>query len=348
MRVRLKGIKKTSKQMADGSKKYFYYHRATGLRLPDNPNSSAFIRAVADLDAAAAREAKAKNDDTIWTLIRAYEASSDWTGLRESTRKIEAYNLAAVGKAFGHMKLAALDDIRVRSVFLGWRDDEAKKTPRAADSKMARLAKVFSFGVDRGLIKTNPLASFKRVYGVDRSDILWLPEHIAAFNKVAAPELQLALVVALHTGQRQGDLLALTWSAYDGKALQLQQSKTKAWVYIPCTKALKATLDDLKAAGRSSTHVLTRADGTPWTSDLFKQAWRAAYAASGLKDDLHFHDLRGTAVTMLAEAGCTVQETASITGHSLASADKILKVYLSRTRALAESAIAKLETRLAR
>jgi hypothetical protein len=46
---------------------------------------------------------------------------------------------------------------------------------------------------------------------------------------------------------------------------------------------------------------------------------------------------------MLAEAGCTVPEIASITGHSLRSVETILEKYLARTRALAESAIAKLE-----
>ena len=33
--------------------------------------------------------------------------------------------------------------------------------------------------------------------------------------------------------------------------------------------------------------------------------------------ELHFHDLRGTAVTLLSEAGCTPQQIATITGHSL-------------------------------
>jgi hypothetical protein len=32
---------------------------------------------------------------------------------------------------------------------------------------------------------------------------------------------------------------------------------------------------------------------------------------------LHFHDVRGTTVTLLSEAGCTVQQIATITGHSL-------------------------------
>jgi hypothetical protein len=46
---------------------------------------------------------------------------------------------------------------------------------------------------------------------------------------------------------------------------------------------------------------------------------------------------------MLAEAGCTELEIASITGHSYAQVHRILEVYLPRTRALADAAIMKLE-----
>jgi len=46
---------------------------------------------------------------------------------------------------------------------------------------------------------------------------------------------------------------------------------------------------------------------------------------------------------MLSEAGCTPQEVATITGHTLRSVARILEHYLARTRHLAEAAIAKLE-----
>jgi hypothetical protein len=55
--------------------------------------------------------------------------------------------------------------------------------------------------------------------------------------------------------------------------------------------------------------------------------------------DLHFHDLRGTAVTLLSEAGCTPQQVATITGHSLMTVHRILERYLARTRGLADQAI---------
>ena len=51
-----------------------------------------------------------------------------------------------------------------------------------------------------------------------RAELIWLPDQIALFESVASFELKLALTLALHTGQREGDLLKLPWSAYDGCA----------------------------------------------------------------------------------------------------------------------------------
>ena len=60
------------------------------------------------------------------------------------------------------------------------------------------------------------------------------------------------------------------------------------------------------------------------------EQWEHTCKAAGIVD-LHFHDLRGTTVTMLAEAGCTLPEIASLTGHSLRRAQEILDKYLART-----------------
>ena len=74
------------------------------------------------------------------------------------------------------------------------------------------------------------------------------------------------------------------------------------------------------------------------------KAWTAHMKACGLYDvdkseRLEFRDLRGTAVTLLSEAGCPVPQIVSITGHSLQSAHRILEKYLARTEALSQAAI---------
>jgi type I site-specific restriction-modification system R (restriction) subunit len=80
---------------------------------------------------------------------------------------------------------------------------------------------------DRARLTVNHVKGFKRLYHSDRSEIIWLPEHIDAFMKVAPVEIQQALILTLHTGQRQGDLLRMPWSAYDGERIRLRQGKSR-------------------------------------------------------------------------------------------------------------------------
>jgi len=196
--------------------------------------------------------------------------------------------------------------------------------------------------VDRGLVAANPCARGGRLYRGSRAEKIWADTDEAAFLERAPVHLHLALMLALWTGQRQGDLLRLAWSAYDGRHIRLRQSKGGVRVVIKVGAPLKAALD---AAVKRSTIILTNSDGKPWTSDGFRASWGKACRAAGVVG-VTFHDLRGTAVTRLALAGCTEAEIATITGHSLRSVRAIIDMhYLSRDPALGDSAITKLEQR---
>ena len=156
---------------------------------------------------------------------------------------------------------------------------------------------------------------------------VWTADDEAAFLNAAPRHLHLPLILALWTGQRQGDLLRLPWSAYDGSRIRLRQSKTGARVVIPVGAPLKAALD---AAPRIGPLILTSTEGRPWTSDGFRASWRKACAKCSVVG-LTFNDLRGTAVTRLALAGCSEAEIATITGHSLRDVRSILDAhYLHR------------------
>lgn len=58
-------------------------------------------------------------------------------------------------------------------------------------------------------------------------------------------------------------------------------------------------------------------------------------------EDLWFLHLRHTAITRLAESGCTTAEIAAVSGHDPAHVDVIIKRYLVRTSALARQAFAR-------
>jgi integrase len=190
------------------------------------------------------------------------------------------------------------------------------------------------------LITVNPCERGGRLYRPGRADKFWGESDIAGLFKVAGPPIQLAATLALWTGQRQGDLLRLPWSAYDGKYIRLRQAKTGRRVVVPVGEPLRVVLDRI---ARHSTLVLTNSRGRPWTSDGFRTSWGKACAKAGITG-LTFHDLRGSAVVRLAIADATVPQIATLTGHSLKDVEAILDAhYLGRDVKLAEIAIAKLE-----
>jgi hypothetical protein len=51
--------------------------------------------------------------------------------------------------------------------------------------------------------------------------------------------------------------------------------------------------------------ILTNKCGLAWEGNAFRKAWGDTCRKAKIITDLHFHDLRGTAVTRLAEADCS-------------------------------------------
>ncbi len=145
----------------------------------------------------------------------------------------------------------------------------------------------------------------------------------------------------------------LRWSDYDGESISLKQSKTKEPVSVHCSEALRLMLD---SAPKVSPFILTREDGRPWFTEgsdkELSKRWRARMAEAGFyakpfeelskagkAEQLHFNDLRGTAVTLLAAAGVAISQICAVTGHTLQSATRILEKYMARTAALSKAAI---------
>ena len=132
----------------------------------------------------------------------------------------------------------------------------------------------------------------------------------------------------------------LTWSYSQGeRAGYVQKFSHKGWicktwegelamVTMPGTVAEKFAFSvrDAAVAG------VRQADGS----------WLVAPPPS--LADARDQDLRDTAVTWLARAGCTIPEIGAITGHSSETIHAILKHYLVQHPELAENAMQKLVT----
>ena len=120
-----------------------------------------------------------------------------------------------------------MTDKRTRGIFKAWRERAGGETSRRqADYAWVVLARVLSFGT---VLRTRCRQSMRSVAGASIAARVQrrfrAPADEAAFLARAPAHLHLPLLLALWTGQRQGDLLRLPWSAYDGNQIRLRQSK---------------------------------------------------------------------------------------------------------------------------
>ena len=336
VRVMLKGIHSVRRPLAGGGFRQHFYAWRGGPRIEALPDTPEFLAEWQRLTAD--RDKPTHYTGTLQELISAYQRSPAFTDLAAETREGYVRRIRKIEAKFGDLPLRAIPDPRTRSEMLDWRD--AMPGKREADYCLTVLARILSWAKDRGRLPVNPLERPGRLYSGSRAEIIWDDAEIEALLAKASPAVRLPVLLALHTGQREGDLLRLTWAAYDGHAIRLRQSKGGRHVRVPVTADMKAALDATK---RVAVTICATSRKQVWTSDGFRASFTRAKDDAGIKGRT-FHDLRGTAVTRLAVAGCTVPEIATITGHDLKTVETILSKHdLGRVQALGDSAIAKLE-----
>ncbi len=347
MVVRLKGVYRSRKLLADGTKRDYFFLRGFGALKPIGgdedepfrPGTLAFMRAY---DAATKAPAVARKSGTLQAIIDGYQKGVQWAKLGDRTKRDYKKAIAKIEAKFGAMPLAVIEDPKIRVRFLSWRDQMAESSPRQADAVFGVLRIILEWGRDRGLLSHNHALRPKKVYKADRSDKLWLPEHIEAFRASAPADLRLAFELALGTGQRKGDLLKLAWGCYDGERIRFRQGKRRRLVDMPVTQSLKRVLAE---APREAATILAR-NGQPWGEVNFDHKWRAAFLDAGLRETgLHFHDIRGTTCTELGQAGATPSEIAAMLGWTVSTVNRMLDTYQAMTAAMSDSAVRKLEAR---
>ncbi len=153
--------------------------------------------------------------------------------------------------------------------------------------------------------------------------------------------LYVAVLLAVYTGMRRGELLALRWSDIDLKArtltvarsvvitedhgLAFKKPKSGRVRTISISERAASELQNHKgrqaeerlslgAAYQDTGLVLARADGGPLHPAAFSARWQKARADFGVP--VRFHDLRHTHATLLLKGGESIRVVADRLGHS--------------------------------
>ena len=276
-------------------------------------------------------------------LATAWRASLEWQRLAANTQRNYTTAVGRVVAAWGDLPVRLLSSRHV----LELRDAHAA-TPAAANTMLTALASMLDWSIPRDWRDDNPCDKVQALPG-GTPWAAWSWEAIEAWRALAVPELRRAMMLALYTGQRRGDLIVMTWADVDQGAIQvvrddgmIGQQKTRKRVWVPLHRELRA---ELAGVSRTSTRILTGERGQPYTLESFKTAWQRQHEAiellTGACHGLVLHGLRKSAVCFLLDAGCPEEEVEAITRQSR----EMIRHYaadLNRQR-LAERAIARWE-----
>jgi integrase len=219
---------------------------------------------------------------------------------------------------------------------------EGAKTPEAANNLIKLLRVMLNHGVALGMIENNPAIGIKRIKNRGDGFHTWTENEIAQFEAThpVGTKARLALALLLHTGQRVSDVARMGWQHVTGDAIKVQQQKTGRVLLLPLHPELKTMLATLPRT--NMTFIVSERDA-PFNAQGLGEWFKKQCKLAGLPH-CSAHGLRKAVATRLANAGCSVNEIAAITGH--ASLREIAHYTAKADQALlAEQAFAKAHAR---
>jgi integrase len=143
----------------------------------------------------------------------------------------------------------------------------------------------------------------------------WDEGEIAAFEKhhPIGSKARLALALLLYTAQRRSDVVRMGRQHIRDGVVHVRQQKTGTMLAVPLHPALAAIIE---ATPSKHLTFLTTSFGKPFTAPGFGNWFRERCNEAGLPRHCAAHGLRKAACRRLAEAGCSANVIASISGHT--------------------------------
>lgn len=253
-------------------------------------------------------------------LIKRYEKSAEFRALQDVTQKDYSRTLRVLEADLGAQPYAYITRKMVKAV----RDDYAD-TARKAHKIKQMVSRLYSWAQEEDLVPQdyNPAATIKKLTrkGGTREITVWSDEEIELFLQHCPDRLITPIMLALYTGQRSSDVMAMTWTNWQGNIIRVRQSKTRAMLDLPCHPKLQARLQ-LEKARREGLLICVRNPATKdtptehWHDNTFGAAlYRAVMTTPDMPANRSMHGLRYAAASRMEEAGSTVAEIEAVLGH---------------------------------
>ena len=322
-----------------------YFRRPGGKRipLPGLPGCDEFMDAyrsalAAEPDAPAPKLRGGAG--TFDRLVQDYFGSPDFLRLKRQTRR--NYQLVIErwlkDENIAHRPVRNFRREHVQKM-MGKRADR----PGAANDLLKKIRLLMHFAIDARWRTDDPTIRIKR-YGSEEFHT-WNEDELALYEKrwpVGTRE-RLAFDLLIYTGQRRSDVPPMGRAAITDGLIHVVQLKTDEKLWIPLHANLRRSIE---ATPSGHLTLLVTAYGRPFSIAGFGNWMADNIGAAGLPVRCVTHGLRKAAARRLAEAGCTANQIASITGHkTLAEVERYTRE--ADQKQLAKQAIGRLSARKA-
>jgi integrase len=184
----------------------------------------------------------------------------------------------------------------------------------------AVISIIFSWGVERGFVKTNPADSVRNVRrprGAPEANRPWSDDERHAVLDRAPPHMRPAIALMMFTGLGPKDALALPRTFYKDGEIATRRSKTGEAVYWPAPQELREIL--AAAPEHNAITLCANSFGKPWTGGGFRASWRklrlTLEAHGHVSPGLTSYGLRHTVAVIIRESGGTEREIADALGQ---------------------------------
>ena len=283
-------------------------------RLPDIRDPR-FANSYAAAQGARTKRANAQSFLTVAKLIDLYQRSPQFRKLSEASQKLYCIYHAKVADLIGNAPADAVEPRDVRRIMDGMAD-----TPGAANALRRVMGPLYRWARQRQHVSrtTDPIADVDVFESGEHQP--WPQAVIDAALASDDARVRLPVALLLYTAQRIGDVMRMRWADIESGAIVVRQSKTGKALVVPMHRRLAAELDRTPRTGMT---IITGDQGQPITDQYVRIALKKHCATFGL--DLVPHGLRKNAVIALLESGCSIAETASISGQSFAMVEHYAK-----------------------
>ena len=280
---------------------------------------------------------------TVKHLVDKYYNSNDFKMLRSRTKKDYQYFLSVMVADFGSVNFCELTSKQAKHAYERW----VERGISLANHVCTVSSILFRYAIEMEYVQVNPFANVKRKTSPQRK-VVWTEDDVRQFLDTAYGDFQwrsIGLIVhmAYEWCQRLGDMRLLTWDNLDLEArkLYLEQSKRRAEETLPIEDDLLDMLVQQEQDFGFQQYVVPRTTPVhgqyePYSMERLSKAGRDVMREAGLSDELRLMDLRRTGTTQMVEAGVSMGQIMSVTGHSNPQS---VKPYMKNTFASANNAL---------